>query len=70
MYEAPGKLAHASNLRTRGGRGRGISRFQTSQGYIIRRFLKKKKIKVLEARVALVCEWSEEADFAGKMLDA
>lgn len=64
MYEAAGEVAHASNLGTPGGRGRGISRFQTIQGYIVRRYLKKKKIK--EAHVALVCEWSEEADFAGK----
>lgn len=25
-----------------------------------------KNFKVLEARVSLVCEWSEEADFSGK----
>lgn len=58
------EVAHASNLCTRGGRGSGISRFQTSQGYKVRRYLK--KIKVLEAYVALVCELSEEADFEGK----
>lgn len=43
VYEAPGEVPHASNLGTRGDRVRGISRFQTSQGYIVRRYLKKKK---------------------------
>lgn len=65
VYEAPGEVPHASNLGTRGDRVRGISRFQTSQGYIVRRYLKKKK-KTKEAHVALVCGWSEEANFAGK----
>lgn len=53
-------MAPASNLGTREAEAGGIARFQSSQGYEVRRYLKKIKI-VLEARVSLVCEWSEEA---------
>lgn len=66
MYEVY-EVAHASNLCTRRVRGRGISWFQTREGYIVRHYLK--NIKVLEAHVPLVCEWSEEADFSGKNAD-
>lgn len=52
-------MAHASNLGTREAEAGGSARFQSIQGYEVRRYLKKNK--VLEARVSLVCEWSEEA---------